>query len=211
MPPKTKTAAEKRKARLQILDAARELFVAKGIEAVTMREIAKKIAHSPTTIYLHFADKETLIHELCQRDFEALGEELNGIMQIKLPVERMVALGNAYAHFALTNPNHYRMLFMTTRTECVLDDGFEENKDAYQLLLTVVGDVYKHDYFLPELKDPALIAQTIWAGIHGVCALQISLGEMEHVEWSGIEDRVQLMLATLTRGLIKYTNYKSKL
>jgi AcrR family transcriptional regulator len=63
MPPKVKSEAEKQKASELILDAARALFVTKGIEAVTMREIAKKIGYSPTTIYLYFKDKETLIHE----------------------------------------------------------------------------------------------------------------------------------------------------
>jgi AcrR family transcriptional regulator len=51
--------------RKQILDAARELFTELGYEAVSMRRIADKIGYSPTTIYLHFADKEALVRELC--------------------------------------------------------------------------------------------------------------------------------------------------
>ena len=57
MPPKVKTVQERQQLRALIIDAARELFVSKGVEAVTMREIAKRIGYSPTSIYLYFADK----------------------------------------------------------------------------------------------------------------------------------------------------------
>ena len=43
MPPKPKTDIERQQLRTLIIDAARELFVSKGVEAVTMREIAKEI------------------------------------------------------------------------------------------------------------------------------------------------------------------------
>jgi AcrR family transcriptional regulator len=57
MPPKIKTQAEKQQTRTLIMDAARELFVTKGVESVSMREIAKRIGYSATTIYLHFSDR----------------------------------------------------------------------------------------------------------------------------------------------------------
>jgi len=52
---------ERKAVRKKILDAARELFVAEGYDAVTMRRIAETIEYSPTAIYFHFKDKETLI------------------------------------------------------------------------------------------------------------------------------------------------------
>ncbi len=206
MPPKIKSEAEKLKARTQILDAARELVVSKGIEAVTMREIAKKIDYSPTTIYLYFADKDSLIQALCLTDFKTLGKELNSIMQIQAPVERMVALGSAYARFALSYPNHYRLIFMTTRTACMVNkNDIDPSFDAYQMLMNVVNNVYQAGYFLPELKEPELIAQTIWAGIHGVCSLEITMGNDQEITWAEINQRVHFMQSTLVRGLLKDT------
>jgi len=204
MPPKFKTEAEKQLARMQILDAARDLFVSKGVAAVTMREIAKKIGYSPTAIYLHFKDKESLIKTLCITDFKTLGTELASIMQITAPVERMVALGAAYARFALNYPNHYRLLFMADRPEYEINEQeIDPSIDAYQLLNTVVNEVFEKGYFLTSITAPALIAQTIWAGIHGVCSLQISMGREEHIQWATIEARLSLMNETLIRGLLK--------
>ena len=84
MPPKPKTEAERQQLRTLIIDAARELFVTQGVEAVTMREIAKRIRYSATSIYLHFADKESLLRAICDTDFFSLATALKYIFQIIL-------------------------------------------------------------------------------------------------------------------------------
>lgn len=203
MPPKFKSEAQKQAVQAQILDAARELFVAKGVEAVTMREIAKKIGYSATTIYLHFKDKEALIHALCLTDFKTLGVELAVILQNPEPVNRLVDLGLAYARFALAYPNHYRMMFMTEKPPHALqEDEIDPSWDAYKLLNDVVNDVYQAGYFLPEYDNPELIAQTVWAAIHGVCSLEITMKNDCHIVWCDIAERVRFMQKVVLRGLL---------
>lgn len=207
MPPKPKTDAERQQLRTLIIDAARELFVTKGVEAVTMREIAKRIGYSATSIYLHFADKEALLRAICDTDFLALATQLKGILQIADPVERLFALGQGYAQFALSHPNHYRLMFMTERTPCDPEkSSLQQNsaeQDAYYQLKTVVGEAHAAGCFRDDLSDPELIAQTMWAGTHGVCSLQISMAEDKWVNWSDISARLQLMQEVMMRGLLK--------
>jgi AcrR family transcriptional regulator len=207
MPPKPKTAAEREQLRTLIIDAARELFVSRGVDAVTMREIAKRIGYSATSIYLHFADKEALLRAICDTDFLALATSLKNILQIANPVERLYALGRGYAEFALSHPNHYRLMFMTERTMCDPElSSLQQNnaeQDAYFQLKTVVGEVYTAGYFRADLQDADLIAQTIWAGVHGVCSLQINMAEDKWVHWSDISARLQLMQQVMMRGLLK--------
>ena len=62
--------------RQRILDAARELFVHEGYDAVSMRRIAARIEYSPTAIYLHFPDKESILSALCDETFEKLSARL---------------------------------------------------------------------------------------------------------------------------------------
>jgi AcrR family transcriptional regulator len=207
MPPKPKTEAEKQQLRTLIIDAARELFVARGVDAVTMREIAKRIGYSATSIYLHFADKEALLKAICDTDFLALATSLKNMMQIADPVERMQALGRGYAAFALTHPNHYRLMFMTAHAPINPDDSsLQQNsaeQDAYFQLKTVVSAVHIAGRFRPDLKDVDLIAQTIWAGVHGVCSLQISMSCDKWVNWTDISARLQLMQTVMLRGLLR--------
>lgn len=53
---------ERKKAvtRALILDAAQQLFLERGFDAVSVREIADKADVSPTTVFAHFPQKESL-------------------------------------------------------------------------------------------------------------------------------------------------------
>ena len=207
MPPKPKSESERQQLRTLIIDAARALFVSKGVHAVTMREIARRIGYSATSIYLHFSDKEALMRAICDTDFLALATSLKNVMLIANPIERLQALHRGYAAFALTHPNHYRMMFMTERVPCDPEQSsLQQNsaeQDAYYQLKTVVNDVHAAGYFRADLKDADLIAQTIWAGTHGVCSLQISMAEDKWVNWCNISARLQLMQQVMMRGLMK--------
>ncbi|MBO3751788.1 TetR family transcriptional regulator [Streptosporangiaceae bacterium NEAU-GS5] len=63
----TKTAGrrERKKAatRKAISDAATELFLERGFDAVSIREIADKADVSPTTVFAHFPQKEALVFD----------------------------------------------------------------------------------------------------------------------------------------------------
>ena len=207
MPPKPKTEHERQQLRTLIIDAARELFVSTGVEAVTMREIGKRIGYSATSIYLHFADKDAVLRAICDTDFLALATSLKSLLLIVNPVDRLYALGRGYAAFALMHPNHYRMMFMTQRTPCdPAESSLQQNnaeQDAYFQLKSVVNDVYTAGWFRPDLQDADLIAQTIWAGMHGVCSLQINMAEDKWIEWCDISARLQLMQEVMMRGLLR--------
>ena len=208
MPPRIKSEQDREKLRASILDAARTLFVERGIDAVSMREIAKKINYSATTLYNHFADKEALLQAVCDEDFLKLASGMHQVMQLPDLIARILALGEGYAMFALQHPNHYRLMFMTPRAPCNqeisrIQQGNTE-QDAYAQLKHVVHEAFEADLFRVDLKDSELIAQTIWAGIHGVCSLQIALGQEVWVQWADIEARLQLMQSTMLQGLLRH-------
>ena len=59
---------ERHAKRALIMDAARELFLERGYDAVTLRQIAERIEHSTTAIYVHFADKFDLAERIVTID-----------------------------------------------------------------------------------------------------------------------------------------------
>ena len=213
MPPKTKSPEDREKLRTRILDAARSLFVERGIEAVSMREIAKKINYSATTLYHHFADKEALLQAVCDEDFLALASGMREVIQIPDLIARIRALCTGYAQFALQHPNHYRLMFMTPRAPCNLDitqiqQGNTE-QDAYAQLKLVVQEAFDASLFKPELTDFELIAQTLWASTHGVCSLEIALGHETWIQWTNIEPRLSLMHSALLHGLLRHPEHQT--
>jgi AcrR family transcriptional regulator len=198
---------EKQDLRRKILDTARQMFVSEGYDAVSMRRIAQKIEYSPTAIYLHFKDKEALFAELCANDFLRLAHTFTSISEIKDPVDRLRRIGRAYLDFALEYPNHYRLMFMTPHParqhnhEKLAKGNPEE--DAYAFLLLTVQAALAAGRFRPELKNAELIAQTLWAGVHGVASLQIAKCNDTWMDWRPITERSELMIESQLRGMLR--------
>src|SRR5271165_506722 len=110
---KERRAREKSETRDKILDAARELFLSEGYEGVSMRRLAEKIEYSPTAIYVYFADKSQLFHELCREDFAHLQDVVTSSAMPTDPIARLRQIGRNYVDFGLRYPNHYKFIFMT--------------------------------------------------------------------------------------------------
>lgn len=99
--------------RRNILAAAGRLFAKKGYEAVTMREIARAVGRSHTTIYLYFADKEALLYELSAPSLQVLGRRLERILDQtdRDPEERLEGIGREFIRFCLENRSMYDVFF----------------------------------------------------------------------------------------------------
>jgi AcrR family transcriptional regulator len=204
---KERREREKAELRDKILDAARELFVSEGFEAVSMRKLADRIEYSPTAIYLHFKDKEAVMRAVCDADFLTLAKQFRKIARIADPVERLRAAGLAYAEFAFEHPNHYRLMFMTPHPphvpeESEIQKGNPE-EDAYAFLRATLADCIAAGRLRPELQDADLLAQVTWGGIHGVISLQIAKHNDDWIDWRPSDQRVELMMDVMIRGLLR--------
>jgi len=198
---------EKQAVRDRILDAAREIFAAEGYDGVTMRRIAEAIEYSPTTIYLHFPDKETLVRELCHGDFLSLAKAFQKLALEPDPIERLRGIGRAYFDFASDHPTHYRLMFMTPRGHDMSNDDAlgkgNPEEDAYAFLKATVAEAIAMKRFRPGLRDADLIAQAAWAGTHGVISLHIAKGQDPWVDWRSAKETAALVIDSMIDGLTK--------
>jgi AcrR family transcriptional regulator len=204
---KERREREKSETRDKILDAARELFVTEGYEGVSMRRVADKIEYSPTAIYVHFADKNELFHELCRQDFAHLQEVMKSADMPSDPVKRLRQIGRNYVEFGARFPHHYLFMFMTPHPKHEPDEEDREimgnpEVDAYALLKWAVQDAINAGCFLEQVQDAELVSQTLWAAMHGVISLQIAKCHDPWVEWRPLQDRVEMMLDALLHGLL---------
>ena len=194
---------ERLELREKILATAREMFASEGIEAVTMRKIADRIEYSATAIYQYFPDKDALLREICERDFSALAEQSLRVAREPDPVERIRKLGRAYVEFALAHPSSYRLMFMTPKVaEPNLERRGVPERDAYALLRSVVQECIEQGRLDKKSWDAELVAQTLWAGVHGLCALQIAMSCDKWVPWRSIKSRSRHLLDTMLNGIL---------
>jgi AcrR family transcriptional regulator len=202
---------EREEIRTRILDAARRLFAAEGFDSVSMRKIADAIEYSPTAIYAHFQDKESLVEEMCRRDFEALAGNFAQFAGMADPVERIRAVGRAYVMFAVERPQHFRFMFMTPNhpksnwpkpAKLKNENHGKPDKDAYAFLRNSVREALETGRFLPSLTDVELLTQTLWAAVHGLAALRVAKSDDAWVAWRPLPDLLDLCLDSSLRGLL---------
>ncbi len=198
---------EKKVLRTKILDVARELFVAEGYEAVTMRKIAQAIEYSPTAIYLHFRDKKAVINAICDADFLKLAARFRKIAQLADPIERLRAAGLAYADFAMRHPNHYRLMFMTPHPphlpeESVIEHG-NRDQDAYAFVLWTAEEAIALGRLRSGLDDPQLVAQIVWSAVHGWVSLRMTKCNEPWVDWRPQKRSIEAVVDVTLRGILR--------
>lgn len=210
-------AREKEELRQKILDTARDVFIVHGYDGVTLRKIADAIEYAPGTIYSYFKDKEELIRALCIADFEAFEQNFPRDQQPGDPLAAIRGIGVAYIRFALAHPNQYRLMFMTPKPFDVhaLDDATlakrgDPARDGYALLRQTAQAAIDADLLRDEFRNPDLVAQTLWAGVHGMAALEITLGHDHWLQWQPVEARIDAMFDGLTLGIARDGGRKAR-
>jgi AcrR family transcriptional regulator len=190
--------------RQEIFDAASELFAKEGIANVSMRKIAEKIEYSPTTIYLYFKDKTTLLHEICEETFVKLAYEVEKIKETADdPLEILRGGMRAYIEFGLKHPNHYEVVFITPLDSYIektpnFEYTFEDStgKVAFEKLVESVVRCIEAGAI--KNNDVELISQTLWAGMHGLTSLLIG---HKYFPFAEKERLIESLIDTMIKGL----------
>jgi AcrR family transcriptional regulator len=195
---------ERQAKRTLIIDAARELFLERGYDAVTLRSVAQRIEHSTTAVYVHFKDKRDLIEQMVREDFAKFDAALLEAAQERGPLERLERLGRQYMNFALTLPRHYQLMFLAPRPAGEPASPSADNPvglDGYSLLLQTVEACIREGVFRPELGDARAVAQAVWAAVHGLVSLLIVMGDVPYFEWRPPQQLMDTLMGSLVRGM----------
>lgn len=204
--------SRKRELREQILQAAGEEFVEHGPEGFSLRRVAERIGYSPTTIYLYFQNKEDLLLSTVEDGFKSFDQAIqDAVSGASATPAKLEALGRAYIAFGLENAALYRLMFMQPSTDFsmprLLGSGTSPSDleaaaqsghhrvVAQELLVAAVAQGIKDGVF--REGDPILLADALWAGVHGLVSLSISpLMAPEHAQ-----KVVAPLLTTLISGM----------
>ncbi len=112
--PDRPSAARERKREL-ILDAARAVFAAEGLEGASLRAIAARAGYTPAALYFHFDSKEAIYGELLGESLEALGEALESAVQDTSADIALRQASMAFFDFYATRPGDLDLGFYLFR------------------------------------------------------------------------------------------------
>lgn len=156
-----------------VREAARTIRTA-GVEAVTLRDVGRRLGVSRTALYRHFADKSGLLAAVAREGFQAFSRALRGAWdEAGGGLEGLRAMGTAYIRFARTEPAHYRIMFGQYRALCESDAALAADAAAsFDVLLDALAAL-ERDGAIPVAADRAALARYVWATVHGVAMLSI--------------------------------------
>jgi AcrR family transcriptional regulator len=111
-----RTQAVKDLKRGLILEAARKVFEAEGLDGASLRAIAAQAGYTPAALYFHFDSKEAIYAEVLQASLASLGEVVGqAVARTKKPAERLRAASLAFFDFYAQNPRDLDLGFYLFR------------------------------------------------------------------------------------------------
>lgn len=190
------------KLRERLLEAAEVLLVETGHpDNVSVRAIATAAQCTPPSIYLHFADKDELLMEACERRFADLDRYAQDAAEgSDDPLESLGLRARAYIAFGLDHPQHYRLLMMTVH-EKSLDELDWESSAGVKAFMNLVGAVQRcvDTGSLPEETQAHETALGLWATMHGITSLLITF---PNFEWGDRDRLIDHLLDVHIEGLL---------
>lgn len=178
--------------------AALSLVAEKGPQGFTLTEAARLAGVSAAAPYRHFADKAHLLATVAEQGFLELHAALTSAADAASePMDKLIAIGRTYVRWAVTHPDHYRVMF-----------GADTIKADHPSLAVAAGQAF--DDLLDAItrcqhagimrgQKPRQIAGPLWSLVHGIASLAIG-GELRNV---GIHEDPEDMVASAATKLIQ--------
>ncbi len=161
--------------RQEIIDAAdRLLFELGDARDVSIESVVDAVGCTPPALYYYFPSKERLLAEVCRRQFLRFAEALEaGFQATGNAVDELRARGHAYLDWAVTHPEHYRILFMTSVASQLGTDDADPHQAAG--LAELIGNL-ERGIAEGTIKpgDPLLMALMLWSTVHGMASLAVA-------------------------------------
>jgi AcrR family transcriptional regulator len=99
-----------------ILDAARKVFEADGLDGASLRAIAAASDYTPAALYFHFESKEAIYAEVLLASLANLGQAVSrAILHAREPADRFRAAAMAFFRYYADNPRDLDLGFYLFR------------------------------------------------------------------------------------------------
>lgn len=178
-----------------LLKAGAELIEKKGVRALTLREIGKRLGVSRMAAYRHFPDKAALLGAISEIGFARFAEALAKARDAhREHFARLEALGVAYVRFAAENRAHFQVMFgIETEAPELSKEGKAVADRAFATLRETIEAGAKAGAF--AVTDVRATTEAAWAIAHGISLLGLE------PDATGKAARTRATLKIFSRGL----------
>jgi len=160
------TEEEQARRRREIFDAAVQLFIEKGFNETSMREIAAAAGAGKSTLYDYFKNKDEILVSYFEDELQTITSLAESINHKDLPAEeKLQQIMRAHLDYLLANKNIYLILTVEAqRLGIQSQKRIQASRHAYQDLVCRLIEAGIHEgSFRPV--DPLLAMRMITAAL----------------------------------------------
>lgn len=148
-----------------LIEVGLRLLAERAVEGVSLREMAREVGVSATSVYRHFPDKAALMRALAREGLDRLATAQRGAASGKDGAAAFAATGRAYVRFALANPAIFRLIF-TSSAQLQATGEIE----ALRMLRANAAAASPNDAGSDQVETGALRS---WSLVHGLAMLML--------------------------------------
>ena len=159
-----------------LLQAAIELIEEKGVEALSVREVAKRVGVSPGAPFRHFNTKAALLTAVAEQAMSRLTAsvmtQLAAVGEAS-PPEALRAIGQGYLAWVLENPTHFMVISSRTLIDFHGSERLVEENEAIRRIMADLIERGRADGSLRPGLPPDDLIFAARAFIYGVARMWI--------------------------------------
>lgn len=184
----------------ELLTEAAQIIKQQGLEALSLRKLAKQCHVSNTALYRHFANKDDLVLAVIKRGYELLLQTLNVVLETcsDNTIDCLKALGNAYIYFAQQHQNFFYIMYNNTLATKYTKQLNDITHEVYELLKKQIIVGIENKTFRND--DPNVITFSMWAYLHGITMLMLQ-GKAENLITTTTKSFINHLMEYLHTGI----------
>lgn len=187
-----------------ILEAAKKVFLAKGLVAATIDDIAAEAELGKGTLYRHYRSKEDImlaITEQATRELHVLYTKAAASDDSGLA--KILRMMRVYYAFVMDNPAYFGFIAFFESPLPITSAGivYETTTAINELFQTIFQQGMADGSLRTDLK-PDLMANTLWASSYGMMQFIVSKGvHLAEQRQIDLNELFETFLASLENGL----------
>ncbi|NMO02845.1 TetR/AcrR family transcriptional regulator [Gordonia sp. TBRC 11910] len=183
-----------------LIAAGLELTRTGGPDALSLREIARRVGVSPNAAYRHFASRDAILAAVSREIEAAMAARMVDSGALNSPAsgrDLLRAVGMGYIEFALAEPGWFAVAFFSGMDD---DPARVESSPAYGALAYALDTMVSGGELEPARRAQA--QWPCWAAVHGFAELAL-VGPLRFVERDELTVLARRTVDTVIEGLCR--------
>ncbi len=158
------------------MESTAQAVAAGGVETVSLRALAASAQTSTNAVYALFGSRDGLLSAVMAEAVRSFTAAQGDVPATVDAVAELLELGRAYRRWALAHPSLYAVMFGDRLVIASTDECQDRVPDSPMSGMQPMVDVIERGAAtgVLQMRDPIVVAVSIWASVHGFVSLEIA-------------------------------------